>query len=149
MKRTIKNSALFVLLVTCMAWMNCGDGDNPLAPSSLAGTWKLVTFTSKTDNFTATAGQATDIGNGVTITVTGSIVLTETRYTLRITSTISAPGLPPQTDATNSTGTYSVSGSTMTATEDGTGEVNTSTISRSGNRLTSEDSESKTVWEKQ
>ncbi len=56
MKRTIKNSVLFVLLVTCMAWMNCGDDDNPLAPSSLAGTWNLVTFTNKVDNFTATAG---------------------------------------------------------------------------------------------
>lgn len=149
MKRTIKNLAVFVLLVICIAWMNCGDDDNPLAPSSLAGTWNLVTFTNKEDNITATAGQPVDIGNGITLTISGTAVLTETRYDITLTQTTSIPGLPPQTDEENFTGAYSISGSTLTTTEDGTGEIDTATISRSGNQLTIEDVETKTVWEKQ
>ncbi|MFQ5652594.1 MAG: lipocalin family protein [bacterium] len=149
MKRTIKTSLLFVLLAACMAGMSCGNDDNPLAPSSLAGTWKLVTFTNKTDNFTATAGQPVDVGGGVIVTVTGTSVLTETRYDFTITQITEIPGLPSQTDEFKSAGTYSVNGSTMTATDDGTGEVTTFTMSRSGNRLTLENAESKTVWDKQ
>lgn len=149
MRRIIKILTFFILLITCFAWMYCGDDDNPFAPGELAGTWNLVTFTSKTDNFTATVGQPLDLGNGVTLTVTGTTVLTETRYDFAITLTISTPGLPLQIDETKSAGTYSINGSTLTATEDGTGEVVTFTMSRSGNRVTFDQPESTTVWEKQ
>lgn len=148
MKRIIKALTLVVLFATCISWMNCGDDDNPLAPSSLAGTWNLVTFTDKEDNFTVNAGEATDIGVGVIITVTGSLVLTETRYTFTMSITFSIPGLP-ETETETSTGTYSISGSTLTIVEDGTGETDTSTISTSGDRLTLEDDEVKMVFQKQ
>ncbi len=88
MKRIIKALTLVVLFTTCISWMNCGD-DNPLAPSSLAGTWNLVTFTDKENNVTVNAGEATDIGGGIIFTVTGSLVLTETRYTFTLSITIS------------------------------------------------------------
>ena len=148
MKRMIKALTLFVLFATCISWMNCGD-DNPLAPSSLAGTWNLVSFTDKEDNVTVNAGEATDIGGGIIFTVTGSLVLTETRYTFTLSITFSIPGLPPATDTETSTGTYSISGSTLTIVEDGTGETETINISTSGDRLTLEDDEVKLVFEKQ
>ncbi|MFQ6112660.1 MAG: lipocalin family protein [bacterium] len=149
MNRTIKTLILFVLFGTCISWMNCGNDDNPLTPSSLAGTWELVTFTDKTTNVTANAGEATDIGEGATMTVTGSLVLTETRYTFTLSITISMSGLPPDTETMTSTGTYSIGGSTLTIVEDGTGETNTATISISRGRLTLEDDEVKLVFEKQ
>ena len=149
MKRIIKALTLVVLFATCISCMNCGDDDNPLAPSSLAGTWNLVTFTDKENNVTVNAGEATDIGGGILFTVTGSLVLTETRYTFTLSITFSIPGFPPETDTETSTGTYSISGSTLTIVEDGTGETDTITISASDDRLTLEDDESKLVFEKQ
>ena len=148
MKCIIKALTLVVLFATCISWMNCGD-DNPLAPSSLAGTWNLVTFTDKEDNFTVNAGEATDIGQGTIFTVTGSLVLTETRYTFTLSLTVSIPGFPPETETLTSTGTYSISGSTLTIVEDGTGETGTVTISTSGDRFTLEDDEVTMVFEKQ
>ena len=149
MKRIIKALTLVVLFATCISWMNCGDDDNPLAPSSLAGTWNLVTFTDKENNISVNAGEATDIGQGVIITVTGSLVLTETRFTSTLSITLSIPGIPPFTETDTATGTYSISGSTLTIVEDGTGETDTVTISTSGDRLTLEDDEVKLVFEKQ
>ncbi len=149
MKCIIKALTLVVLFATCISWMNCGDDDNPLAPSSLAGTWNLVTFTDKENNVTVNAGEATDIGGGILFTVTGSLVLTETRYTFTLSITFSIPGFPPDTETITSTGTYSISGSTLTIVEDGTGETDTITISTSGDQLTLEDVESKMVFEKQ
>ena len=82
MKRTIKTMLLFILFGTCISLMSCEDDDNPLSPSSLAGTWNLVSFTDKASNFTVTAGEPTDMGQGMTMTITGSLVLTETRFTM-------------------------------------------------------------------
>ena len=149
MKRTIKALTLVVLFATCISWMNCGDDDNPLAPSSLAGTWNLVNFTDKENNVTVNAGEATDIGGGIIFTVTGSLVLTETRYTFTLSITFSIPGFPPDTETITSTGTYSISGSTLTIVEDGTGETETITISTSGDQFTLEDNEVKLVFQKQ
>ncbi len=149
MKRIIKALTLVVLFATCISWMNCGDDDNPLAPSSLAGTWNLVIFTDKEDNFTVNAGEATEIEQGITITITGSIILTETRYTFALLMTASIQGFPTQTETTASTGTYSISGSTLTIVEDGTGETETTNISTSGNRMTLDDDEMTMVFEKQ
>jgi len=148
MKRIIKASTLVVLFATCISWMNCGD-DNPLAPSSLAGTWNLVIFTDKEDNITVNAGEATDLGQGVIMIVTMGLVLTETRYTFASSITVSVPGFPPETETITSTGTYSISGSTLTTVEDGTGDTDTSTISTSGDQLTIEDDEVKLVFQKQ
>ncbi len=149
MKRIIKALTLIVLFAACIPWMNCGGDDNPLAPSSLAGTWNLVTFTDKEDNFTVNAGEATDIGQGITMTITGSLLLTETRYTFTLLIIASISGFPPETETLTSTGTYSVSGSTLTIVEDGTGETGTVTMSTSGDRLTLEDDEVTMVFEKQ
>jgi len=145
MKRIIKALTLVVLFATWISWMNCGDDDNPLAPSSLAGTWNLVSFTDKENNVTVNAGEATDIGGGIIFTVTGSLVLTETRYTFTLSLTLSGFG----TETETSTGTYSISGSTLTIVEDGTGETETITISTSGDQLTLEDDEVKLFFQKQ
>jgi len=148
MKRIIKAFTLVLLFATCISWMNCGE-DNPLGPSALVGTWNLVTFTDKGDNYTVNAGEATDIGQGIIVTITGTLVLTETRYTATSSFTVSNPGFPPATEAIASTGTYSTSGSTLTIVEDGTGETDTITISTNGDRLTLEDDDVKVVYQKQ
>ncbi len=149
MKLAIKTLVLFVFLMTSICWLNCGGDNNPLSPGSLAGTYKLLSITDKTENVTINAGEETDIGDGVTITVTGTLVLTETRFTFTITLTTSIPGLPPETETETVSGTYSVSGSTMTIVVEGTGETQTFTIRRDGNRLTLEDDEQILVFEKQ
>lgn len=151
MKRTIKTSVLFVLLVTCLSWMNCGDDNNPLAPSSLAGTWNFVSVTDKETNITTNAGDQVDLGVGVTGTISGTIVLTETTFTL--TLAITPTGAQPV--SFTASGTYSISGSTMTIVVNSSNNPeidlgsSTATISRSGNRLTIEDVETRQVYEKQ
>ncbi|MGH7454161.1 MAG: hypothetical protein ACRENG_22600, partial [bacterium] len=149
MKRTTQNFILLALLMAGTIWLGCSDDNNPLAPSSLAGTWKLAIYTDKAMNVTANAGVPTDIGNGAKITITGTIVLTEKRYTYSLTITTSVPGAPPQTQTINSAGTYSIRGAVITAVEDGTGETTVFTMSRSGNRLTLDNSEENSVWDKQ
>ncbi len=146
--KKILPTVLLAVLASAIFWLNCGGDSNPLSPSSLAGTWDLVSFTNKQLNITANAGQPTDIGNGVTITVNGSLVLTETRYQISLTIVTSVPGQSPVTETESSAGTYSINGSTATVVEDGTGDTIIFTISRSGNRLTLEDAEERTVWEK-
>ncbi|MFQ5603863.1 MAG: hypothetical protein ACE5HS_11390 [bacterium] len=150
MERTIKKITLFVFLTSSFTWFYCGDDANPLAPKELAGSWTFVSLTNKIDNITISAGDQADIG-GMTGIITGTLELTETTFTF--TFTISATGIPPQSLAFS--GTYSISGSTLTAIvssstvpdiEVGT---NTFTISRSGDRMTFEDDESKWVYDKQ
>ena len=149
MRNITKVVPLILLFSLCVFGMSCGDDDNPLTPGSLAGNWILATFTDMEENFTVNAGVPTDIGNGVTVTVTGSLVLTETRYTFSLSTTDSVPGFPPDTETISSSGTYTISGSTLRNTDDNTGETETSTISRSGDQLTNEDDEVKMVFNKQ
>ncbi len=149
MKRTIKTLLLLVLFGMCISLMSCKDDDNPLSAYSLAGTWNLVTITIKENNTTLNAGEPTEIEEGITMTITGSLVLTETRFTFTQLVTISISGFPPETDDMTSTGTYSISGSTLTIVEDDTGETSSSTISTSDNRLTIDDDEVTMVFEKQ
>lgn len=150
MKRIVNCFLLLVLAVAPVSWMNCSNGDNPLDPGSLAGTWTLVSLTDKTVNLTLQAGVPTPIpgGGGATLTVTGSLVLTDTRYTFSFTVTTNIPGQAPQTDTEFSAGTYTINGSTLVTIEDGSGETDSLTISREGNRLTIEDNESRFVFQK-
>ncbi|MFQ5707487.1 MAG: hypothetical protein ACE5HO_08580 [bacterium] len=149
MQRTNHNLLFLVLLMASIFWIACGDGDNPLAPSKLSGSWKFVSLTDKASSTTMTAGDQVDI-NGLTGTITGTLVLTETTFTF--TFTITPTGAPPQT--LTFSGTYTISSSTLTAVVTNSTipdvEVGTTTftITRSGNRLTFEDNESKWVYEK-
>ncbi len=150
-------STLF-LLTGALLYLNCG-GSNPLDlgdPSSLVGNYTLVSIMDKTGvivapDFTAEAGRATQVviqGVTVTVTIAGSLLLTDTEFTLTLTVTTSAPGLPPQTENLSSTGTYTINGSTITITEDVSGDTFALTISVSGNRLTIEDNDIKLVFRK-
>jgi len=129
--------------------MSCKDDDNPVSATSYAGTWNLVTFTEKDSNYTVNAGEPTEMGPGIFITITGTLILTETRFTLTQSMTLSMSGLPTETEDVTSTGTYSITGSTLTIVLDGTGETETMAISRSDNRVTIEDNEIIMVFEKE
>jgi len=160
MKRILNISMAVVLLATPIFWLNC-DGDNPAAidlndPSTFPGTYNLVSLTDKTGELgipgtTFTAGeplQLTVEGVTLTVTITGSLVLTETRYTFLQIVKISVPGFPDVMETESDTGTYSISGSTLSIVSDD-GTTDTTTISVSGNRVTLEDDEVKLVLEKQ
>ncbi|MFQ5750652.1 MAG: hypothetical protein ACE5HI_01535 [bacterium] len=161
MKTAIKNLFVFALLISSIFWMNCNGDNNPILDlndlTTLAGNYELISITDKTGSlfeagFTTKAGEATQIvieGVTVTVTITGTLVLTETRYTFSLTVSIATAGLPPQTDTETSSGTYTISGSTLTTVEDDTGETDTATLSVSGSQLTIDDDEITLVFEKQ
>ncbi len=149
MNRLIKTLAFFVLLAMSFSWINCSDDNNPLSPNSLAGTWNLVSMTDKTSNTTFNAGEPIDVGQGVMITMTGSLVLTENQFTFTTTTVISVPGSADSTKVEIDTGTYSVSGSTMTTNSGNSGENRSMTISRNDNRMTLEDNEIRMILDKQ
>ena len=155
MKRIINNLILFVFLATCIAWINCGDDENPLAPSQLAGTYTFVSITFKVDNITTNAGDIDDLDGPGPLpegAITGTLELTETTFTFTFTITpaVAAPA------TVTASGTYAISGSTLTATVTSSTSTdvfelgpNTLTISVSGNRLTFEDDETRFVFDKQ
>ena len=154
MKRTINNLILFVFLTTCIAWINCGDDENPLAPSQLAGTYTFVSLTDKVDNITTNAGDIVDLDGPGALpegAITGSLELTETTFTFTFIVTPAAAAPIPLT----ALGTYAINGSTITTTLTSSTipgfELGTDifTISLSGNRLTFEDDETRFVFDKQ
>ena len=92
MKRFL--TGMLVLLFT----VSCGD-DNPLSSKSLAGTYAL-------QNLAIVLG-------GLSVTMeppqaTGSLVLTESRYTFNLTFTVEADA-----ETTTERGSYSVSGTVI------------------------------------
>ncbi len=149
MQRTLKTLLLFLFFGMFISLMSCKDEDNPVSSPSLVGTWDLVTFTDKESGYTVNAGVPTEIQQGITLTITGSLVATETDFTFTQSMTISMSGYPSETEDMTSTGAYSISGSTLTIVEDDSGQSDTMTISRSDNRLTIEDDEVRMVFDKQ
>ena len=168
MRNLTKSPLGILLLITSIVWINCSSDNNPVVdlndPSTLPGNYNLVSITDKTgDTFdlgsglTFRAGESNSFTidvNGVqitgTATVTGTLNLTDTRYTISTSLTATVPGftIPPQSDT--DTGTYSISGSTITIDSDDPNEpTQTATISTSGSQITIEDTDSRFVLEKQ
>jgi len=133
----------------CISLISCKDDDNPVSSPSMTGTWNLVTYTDLESEFTVTAGEPTEIAPGLFFTVTGSLVATETRFTVTLSMTLSMLGYPPETEIMTSMGTYSTSGSTLTIVDDETGETETMFISRSDNRMTIRDDDVILIFEKE
>ncbi len=154
MKRTINNLILFVFLATCIAWINCGDDENPLEPSQLTGTYTFGSLTDKVDNSTTNAGDILDLDGPGALpegAITGTLEFTETTFTF--TFIITPAAAPPVT--VTSLGTYTISDSTITVTTTSSTVpgielgADTFTISLNGNRLTFEDDETRFVFDKQ
>ncbi len=113
MKPTINNLILFVFLATCIAWINCGDDENPLEPSQLTGTYTFGSLTDKVDNITIDACDIVDLDGPGALpegALTGILEFTETTFT--VTFTIIPTGAPPQTFTAS--GTYATDGATLT-----------------------------------
>jgi len=159
----VNTRSLLPALVITLVWLNCGDGANPVAvdlsdPSTLRGTYKLISITDKSgenlpEDVTIVADQPTTVdlfGVPVTITISGTLKLTDTRFTLTVTLKMSVPGLPEQTETETATGTYSINGSTFTITSDDP-EVGTLvyTITAQGLQIILENDEERLVFEKQ
>ncbi|MFQ5652151.1 MAG: lipocalin family protein [bacterium] len=147
MKRTF--IMISAMLSATLLSIGCGNENNPVSANLLVGNWNLVTFSDKQDGFTLTAGQATDMGNGVTMTITGTLVFTETRYTATVTLTSVVQGGQPQAATEVTSGTYSISGNKLEVVDDGSSETEEVPFTLDGNRLTLDDFETTTVWERQ
>ena len=140
--------------------------DNPLIdlndPSTFIGNYKLISMTDKTgDAFgqagvTFSADQPTTFQvevNGITYTasstISGTLTLTDTRYTVSTSIIIAVPVLPTETSSDTDTGTYMITGSSITIDSDDSDEPTiTATITANGNRMTIEDTDSRIVYEK-
>ena len=154
MKHSLTRLIPFLFLAMNLALMNCSSESNPIIdlddPSTLAGSYTLVSLTDKTGEdfgqagLTITAGEPTTItveeqgiSITITITITGTLTLTETTYTFSETVTFAISGLPETTETEADNGTYTISGSTMTIVSDDEAEdPETGTISVSGSQLT-------------
>lgn len=141
------------------------DGDVRLdEPSSLVGTWDLVSITDKDGAFFDLSGQTLqagepftieiDIGGGESMTasflINGVLTLQSSRYTMQMDISVTITGHPAETESNSDYGTWSVSGNTLTVTSEAPDEGGTEemTISVSGNTMTLEDDEAQMVFEK-
>jgi hypothetical protein len=117
-------AAALVLLVAC---------DSATAPqSAILGTWNLQTVNGAFLPYTVSGSGAnrTDmISNMVTFSSSGAFSVTAVRRTW----TNSVPGA---LSTTNSTGTYTVNGSTISITTEGETGVETATLNDAGDTLT-------------
>jgi len=147
MKNLFWDSVQVLLFISlCLLGCNGDSGNNPLTPAALEGTWELVSSTNKESNLVSPAGQRTDIGNGVFVTITGRFVFTDTTFTLTTETTIEEPGEDPRIEMLTSMGSYSLGDGFIILTE---GEdVIALMVSLSGNRLTLEDALERTIFER-
>jgi len=100
----------------------------------------------KESQLVISAGQRTDIGNGVFVTIMGALVFTETIFTLTTNTTIEEPGEDPRLEMLTSIGSYSLVGDLIILTE---GEDSIALmVSLSGNRLILEDALERTIFER-
>jgi hypothetical protein len=163
----INNRLLLIgLLITGIVSMHC-SGDNPVIdlndPSTFPGTYKIVSFTDLTGEdygqagLTITAGKPTtitmqegDISISMILTISGTLTLTDKRYTVSQTMTMSLGGFGEETQTETDTGTYTIEGSTITiVSDDETEDTQVGTISVGKSDMTIEFEDMKIVLEKQ
>jgi len=162
------NHKVFVIvsLIIGLISLNC-NGENPVIdlsdPSTFPGTYKIVSITDITGadygqaGLTVTAGEPTtitvqegDINLSMTLTLTGSLTLTDSRYTFSQTIKMSFAGLAEETETVDDAGTYTIAGSTITiASDNEDDDPETGTISVNKNEMTLEFEDQKVVLEKQ
>lgn len=154
MKHSLTKLIPFLFLAMNLPLMNCSSDSNPIIdlddPSTLAGSYKLVSVTDKTGEdfgqagLTIKAGEPTTItveeqGTSITmtVTITGTLTLTETTYAFSETVTFAISGFPETTETEADNGTYTISGSAITLLSDDEAEgPETGTMSVSGSQLT-------------
>ena len=167
MKHSLTRLIPFLFLAMNLALMNCSSDSNPIInlddPSTISGSYKLVSVTDKTGEDYGQAGLTIKAGDPTTITVeeqgisvtmtitiTGTLTLTETTYTFSETVTFAISGFPETTETEADNGTYTISGSAMTLVSDDEAEdPETGTISVSGSLMTIDFANFTVVFKKQ
>lgn len=148
MKAIVYNLYLFVCFTVFISEMSCSV--DPLSPRTLRGRWTMLNFTDKQENLTFVADKPTDIGNGVTRTISGVLLVSEPNTALRdseiniiigIRTTI--PGQGQHEELKRFFGEYVIDDSTLTIDR-----TKVFKISRNDLHLTLEDDESLTTWGK-
>jgi len=137
-----KKLLLSIVIILVALFSVACDKDDPASPSSLAGSYVLVSMQDKGEGVTLYAGQPTDY-LGVTMTINGTLTLTETNFTMSFSIYMAGYGTENASDA----GTYSCSGNQMTITSGG--ESGTYTYTFNGTQLVMDSSYEKLVWNKQ
>lgn len=159
-----------MLLASCLVMTACdstsSNDDDPSSdnPSSLVGTWDLVSMQDKEGAFFDLSGETLqageplsveiDIGGGQTLTasilINGVLTLQTERYTMNMTVQFSVAGQPAESETNTDSGTWSISGNTLTINSDDPEEGGTEvlSVSFSGNTMTLEDDEALMVFEK-
>jgi len=101
------------------------------SPASIEGSWILESMTDKTGEFFGQSGRSATAGQAVTYTVSdgsqsftttflinGNVTFSSDRYTVQLDIAFSITGLGAGSDTTLDTGSYTVTGSTLTITSD-------------------------------
>jgi hypothetical protein len=161
-----KKLLLLVFLVIGIASMNC-TGMNPIIdlddPSTFPGSYKIVSYTDLSGEdfgqpgFTILSNKPTTItfqlgetSITMTVSLTGTLTLTETRYTISQTMTMSISGLAEEIQTETDAGTYIIEGSTITiASDDPSEDPEVGTISVNRGEMTIEFAATRVVLQKQ
>jgi len=116
----------FLLIIISFFALSCNaDNDNILSPSKLEGNYTLQSFKDKMGNTTFLANQPKQItvdGEPLTVTISGSLELTDSRYTLNFVQVVVGTGAP-QRLVIEDKGAYSINGFTMIRVHDNGGET--------------------------
>ena len=135
MKRTI--TFITVLFLFAGLFSGCEEDDG-VSSSGLAGSYVLAYMKHLQENFTLYAGQDNNI-EGMIITISGSLTLTESTYNMQMTTIATVYG-QTETDSETDQGTYTTSGNALTIT-DSRGDVTNLTYTLNGDALILNDGE--------
>ncbi|NIR47440.1 hypothetical protein GWO43_03080 [candidate division KSB1 bacterium] len=120
MNRKTFNLIVFVFFLAT----SCGQDKNPLAPTSLNGTWELFSYTEILSNDpvrgrTYFSDQFVDIGEGVMETVFGTLEWNDRRIDMAVMKVTQHPDMQPDTTVAKTfSGIYSIEGTTLTILAD-------------------------------
>lgn len=146
-------SSVYIFLTIFLCWMRCSV--DPLSPDALRGTWAMLTFTDKEQGITFLPDIPVDIGNGVTQSVNGILLIGsagagqhDPEINIIIVKTTTIPGTGSHQDISQAYGDFTMADSTLTISDILTGRPKVFTLSRRDFRLTLTDEISQSTWGK-
>lgn len=141
--------ASLLVVALLLPFVGCDKDSGTVSLADLVGFYLLRTLTDKGTNTTYTAGQP-HTEDGVTITVTGTLELTQNTYESIFQYHYEAPLLGLEdTETEEDTGTYTINGNKVTLVSDEDNETTELTFDLDGDVLTLEDDEMASIWDRQ
>jgi hypothetical protein len=108
-----------VLLTACLFLLSCGSEvpQQPLSARTLSDHYLLFSFKDKTVDQLYIAGIPKDLGNGISKTLSGRLLINETYLTMSIKETIVEDGRDPVSTEKHTNGDFVLDGSVLHLTE--------------------------------